>query len=619
MYLESIQFENIRNFSKTSITLTKKEILLVGRNNSGKTSALKIIDWLFNAFDIDEHWDNEGTSLNYKPTLLPARHTGKKARRVTFKIKITDKRRWKRFSCNSEGICKLRVKVLPNPFTICLKLGEPKRSEGWDDEDIAYDLIEALRSKFVVTYIPSFRDASSPRFSDSLDTAFQETLSEKALHSGKQGGSPSEYRKVKAISENLVQIAEQLTQPIISKIKSRAPNGMMLDAKVNLKSDPEEIVNWLTSQLEIKLVTGEHDDESVQTQAVGSGLQSILDVALHSEKGTNDDRKHILMLEEPEAFLHPSAQRLLARDIFENADNYKTIVTTHSPIIVEEAGFEPIQIAIDQTFYPNRETVQRRKEISSALLKGLGAEMVFARSILFVEGEGDRLFYDELRKRLAKHDSSGILDQFFVIPVGGKTTFIPWIKLVQSFDGSPSGQAIKWKVLLDADGATETRDIIRDIYGSIKRDTSDALGEVSRTIRIASTGGEADPTTVQDWLKSTRKANKALLNADYDIIFHIGDLEMCAFSKMSNAFQANIEDKIGSNFTSNEEFLKRLGTKAVTGKSVNRPLKHPWIRGYAGTFIPKDDVSPSTKKILKEWMTTVLKPSQADKILKSDW
>ena len=83
MEIESIQFENIRNFSNTSINLSKEKILLVGRNNSGKTSALKIVDWLFNAFDINQHLESEETSLKYRSILLPARKTGKKARRVT--------------------------------------------------------------------------------------------------------------------------------------------------------------------------------------------------------------------------------------------------------------------------------------------------------------------------------------------------------------------------------------------------------------------------------------------------------------------------------------------------------------------------------------------------------
>ena len=383
MELQSIKFENVRNFTNTTLDLSKPTNILVGRNNSGKTSALKIFDWIFNGPSVDELWEDEFT-VEHREILVPARNSQKKARRVTLFVKITDGRSRKKYHCDKRGICKLRFKIYRQPFSITLKLGEPRRGEGRDHDEAAMHLLSALRKHYVVSFIPSFRDASSERFGKSLDAAFQDTLSERALHSGRQGGAPSEYRKVKQIGNELVKMAEQLTDPVVRQIQDRAPNGMLVKAKVNLRSGPEEIIEWLTSQLEINLVTGEHDEESVSALNVGSGLQSILDVAIHSSKNTNDTRKHILMIEEPEAFLHPSAQRLVSRDIISLTEIDKLIVTTHSPIVVEEAGFDPIQIASNQEFFSHNENEQRRMKINSALLQGPGAEMIFAKSVLFL-------------------------------------------------------------------------------------------------------------------------------------------------------------------------------------------------------------------------------------------
>lgn len=52
MKINSIRLENIGGFQTAEIEINENR-LLVGENNSGKTSILRILDWIINVADSD--------------------------------------------------------------------------------------------------------------------------------------------------------------------------------------------------------------------------------------------------------------------------------------------------------------------------------------------------------------------------------------------------------------------------------------------------------------------------------------------------------------------------------------------------------------------------------------
>jgi hypothetical protein len=96
--------------------------------------------------------------------------------------------------------------------------------------------------------------------------------------------------------------------------------------------------------------------------------------------------------------------------------------------------------------------------VNTALMTGYGAEMAFAHAVLLVEGDGDRLYFESLRRRLAKKSKTGAIDQLYVVPTGGKTAFAPWLRMLVS----TASKAVLARWLSTTMSASEARKLIAD-------------------------------------------------------------------------------------------------------------------------------------------------------------
>src|SRR6185312_14723294 len=113
------------------------------------------------------------------------------------------------------------------------------------------------------------------------------------------------------------------------------------------------------------------------------------------------------------------------------------ILTTHSPVIVDEARFEEVVVVRNQRHFEPVVDNATRASINTSLLTAASAEILFARTLCFVEGEGDRAFFRTLFRRIrdAVPDRAE-LDGLIFQATGGCAFFAPWLRLARAYSHS---------------------------------------------------------------------------------------------------------------------------------------------------------------------------------------
>ncbi len=135
---------------------------------------------------------------------------------------------------------------------------------------------------------------------------------------------------------------------------------------------------------------------SRELSAFGTGIQNQVLIALYKYQIQKDtENKSILMIEEPEAHLHPHAQKVTSRHFL--AMSQQVIIATHSPIVLNAIPPDDIirfhiqtngSVAIGQV--KNTYPVDLLKDFAK-LYQRNQAEIMFARKVIIAEGHSEKI------------------------------------------------------------------------------------------------------------------------------------------------------------------------------------------------------------------------------------
>jgi energy-coupling factor transporter ATP-binding protein EcfA2 len=590
--LRGVEVANLRGFERTSLEFAEGTTLLVGPNNCGKTSLLRLLNWFLNEAERPTLEGAVPLDEAEAEMLLPARVMGKQARRLTLRIEIADGRTRRRYPMSGD-IVDLRMTIAAGA-RVRLNVGPPRRPEEPGNEWLAGELYDAIQESIAFTLIPAARDAASDAFRRVLRDAAAAKLEDRVLRT-QRGRAPAESTKIREAVDQIQGIGASLLEPLWEEMKDGIPAGLARSAALEPEISPRSLIDWLADNTTMSLVTGDHDAHGVSAVEVGSGLQSLLEVAVNRAVEASDEVDWMLAIEEPEAFLHPSAQRTLARLL--RSTPGRLLVSTHSPVLVDEARYGEVVLVRDHHFFEPRPALEeRRQQINTALLTGHGAEMAFASSLLLVEGEGDRLFFERLRRRLAIDTGDSRIDRLYVLPVGGKTNFAPWLQLLKSY-GDLGSRPINWLIVADDDAAKEVRDAYAAASVRLAKPVVRAIAD--QRAAVARNAPEEERN------RHTARVNRAARIARFRLL--PGELEGSALAATSKATREALVEALEPGAPIDRDDL-------VTWLLNN---KGPWMRAMVGDRLPWNELSNDVVNVLTRWIRgAVSKPGEAKAMIK---
>jgi len=228
--------------------------------------------------------------------------------------------------------------------------------------------------------------------------------------------------------------------------------------KVNIEVTPPELERLF------ELGTDVHLNDGVKTTAdrKGHGLQRAMMFALLRAwaKTLREDRSSldqegpaprrqsdsvIFAMEEPELFLHPHAQRRLAVTLREIAETpeHQVFICTHSTHFVDLEHYKDVAIITKYSpekgscvrqcvkeLFEGDDTSERKKRFHMAQwINPDRGEMFFAKRVVFVEGETEKVVLPYLAKKLGVFDPD-----ISIIDCGSKHNIPLYIAIAKAFE-----------------------------------------------------------------------------------------------------------------------------------------------------------------------------------------
>lgn len=201
--------------------------------------------------------------------------------------------------------------------------------------------------------------------------------------------------------------------------------------------------------LRLQAVEGE---VPVSLEEMGTGEQQVLALAFAYAYAKAFHTGLLLIVEEPEAHLHPLAQNWLAQQLRDRcAQGLQVLITTHSPAFLWIEDLEGLVLVYKEGGATRVKQLTRSDLVKACVSMGVPPDRVkednvlpfyeanatadikagfFARVVVLVEGPTEALALPEL---LAKCNLSVAKAGIAVIPVGGKGNLAKWYRMFTAY------------------------------------------------------------------------------------------------------------------------------------------------------------------------------------------
>lgn len=408
MYLSQFSINNFRKFKDFSLKLNKGLNLLVGENNAGKSS---VIDAIRLVLDTNSA---EWVSLNTTDFSV-----GEKELQIQLKFEdLSDHEAgiFLEHLTNEEvaaGVDKLTLnvslsaKLAEHPFrkTQFIKTEIRSGASGYGPQ-IERDIREYLAT----TYLKPLRDAEA-ELSAGRSSRLSQILGSKASLAGNVDATKRIIELLTEATKNIQTDAAitsaqnsiaSLLNSLTFKSNTFAPVMSLLGSSEYTDMSEPEKSQALKSILE--KLTLELDASGVKH---GLGYSSLLFMATELMLIKQEENQFpLLLVEEPEAHLHPQLQLKFIKHLRTETSQLQCILSTHSPVLASKAPLESLILMQDGKAFPLRkgytELAPEDYIFLEKFLDSTKANMFFARGVLLVEGVAEVMLLPKIAELLER-------------------------------------------------------------------------------------------------------------------------------------------------------------------------------------------------------------------------
>ena len=427
MYVRQVVIKNFRNIKYLSLALSNGLNVIVGENNVGKTN---LIDALRVALG--------SAAATGDPVRLNSDdlHRDQSGHRTEEAIHIA-----LTFSALSHEERAQCLEILnydpaaPEQSTASINFSWSwsEKSKRWhmkrwagDRPDAEASVPDDILQSIPVTLLSAMRDALN-----ALLPGRQSRLGRLLAASASESDKTDLEAVVLEANKNLQKSA------LLSSVETRIQNtltrasGTELSQKTGIRtSEPrfERIVNNLRLVLRLAFPGHEVEEKTEELHSNGLGYNNLLYIGtvLAELEITRESLLALLLVEEPEAHLHPQLQTLLADFLaatHSEKPTIQTIVTTHSPTIAAHVQPEAIHVlhanksggrscfCLGNCGLTEQESNRLRR-----LFDVTKATLLFSRGVILVEGVSEALILPVLARRLNTPLENAAIS---VVPVHG--------------------------------------------------------------------------------------------------------------------------------------------------------------------------------------------------------